>query len=49
MIPGVKISYAMAYVDRAYAEIGQQLEVDVRGRRLKAEVVKMPFYSRAKG
>ena len=48
MIPGAKVSCAMAYVDRACAETGARVEVDVRGRRVAAEIVPLPFYSRAK-
>ena len=48
MIPGNRVSCAMAYVDRAFAQNGTRVEVDVRGRRLAAEVVPLPFYSRAK-
>ena len=36
----------MALVDIAYKEPGTQVEVDVRGRRVGAEVVKLPFYKR---
>ena len=38
----------MAYVDRAHGAVGTQLEVDVRGRRVAAKVVPLPFYSRKK-
>ncbi|MBO0749455.1 MAG: glycine cleavage system aminomethyltransferase GcvT [Porphyrobacter sp.] len=34
---------AMAYVDTAYASDGTQLETEVRGKRLPARVVPMPF------
>src|SRR5690606_20361565 len=34
---------AMAYVDGAHAADGTQLEIDVRGNRLPARVVPMPF------
>lgn len=37
---------AMAIVDIAYKEVGTQVEVEVRGRRVAAEVVKLPFYKR---
>ena len=37
---------AMAIVSSVYSEIGTQLEVDVRGRRITAEVVALPFYKR---
>ena len=34
---------AMAYVDRAHADEGTELEVEVRNKRLPARVAKMPF------
>ncbi|MBQ4253769.1 MAG: glycine cleavage system aminomethyltransferase GcvT [Erysipelotrichaceae bacterium] len=37
---------AMALIDKKYAEIGTRVSVDVRGRRLTAEVVALPFYKR---
>ncbi|KQX61817.1 glycine cleavage system aminomethyltransferase GcvT [Angustibacter sp. Root456] len=39
---------AMAYVDHGLAEVGTRLDVDVRGTRLNAEVVPLPFYRRAR-
>jgi len=41
--PLTKIGIAMGYVETAFATPGTQICVDVRGRLLKAEVVKMPF------
>ncbi|MDO4453202.1 MAG: glycine cleavage system aminomethyltransferase GcvT [Eubacteriales bacterium] len=35
---------AMALVEKEYAEIGTKLQAEVRGRRVDAEVVKLPFY-----
>lgn len=46
--PLLKTSIAMALIDKKYAELGNILEVDVRGRRLKAKIVEMPFYKRNK-
>lgn len=46
--PLFKTSIAMALIDKKYSDIGTLVEVDVRGRRLKAEVVPMPFYKREK-
>lgn len=40
-------AYAMALLDIDYTEAGTQVEVEVRGRRIAAEVVKLPFYKRA--
>ena len=39
---------AMALVEKEYARPGQQLEAEVRGRRVAAEVVPLPFYKREK-
>ena len=41
--PTLQRPIAMAYVDRAHAEIGASLEIDVRGKRLPATVTAMPF------
>ena len=45
---GVGVSCAMAYLDRAAAAVGTAVEVDVRGRRVAAEVVPLPFYKKSK-
>jgi aminomethyltransferase len=39
---------AMALVDVAHSALETQVEVDVRGRRIAAEVVALPFYKRTK-
>ena len=44
--PYVGYPAAMAIIDREWAEPGKHVEVDVRGRRVEAEVVKMPFYKK---
>ena len=46
--PFLKKAIGMAYVPSDRATLGTEFEVDVRGRRAKAEVVAMPFYKRAK-
>jgi aminomethyltransferase len=38
----------MAYVPPALSEPGTKLAVDVRGKPYPVEVVKLPFYKRAK-
>ena len=48
MCPFVGKALAMAYIDRSHAEEGTELEVDVRGRRVAAKIVPLPFYSRNK-
>lgn len=37
---------AMALVDVGVSSIGTELEVDVRGRRIAAEIVELPFYKK---
>ena len=39
---------AMAYVDTAHSEPGTELVVDVRGTRVPATVVSLPFYARTR-
>ncbi len=39
---------AMGIIDAAYSEAGTVLEVEVRGRRIAAEVTALPFYKREK-
>ena len=46
--PYLKKAIGMAYVPVDHAASGAQFEVDCRGRRLRAAVVPMPFYKRAK-
>jgi len=36
----------MAYVDRAASAPGTTLDIDVRGSRVAASVVSLPFYKR---
>ena len=39
---------AMAYVPVAYAAVDTEVAVEIRGQKVKAKVVAMPFYKRAK-
>jgi len=39
---------AMAILPIEYSTIGTEVEIDVRGRRIRAEVVPLPFYKREK-
>jgi len=41
--PTLGAGIGMAYLPIALAKVGQQLDIDVRGRRFAAEVVKKPF------
>jgi aminomethyltransferase len=44
--PFLKKAIGMAYVPAGAAEPGAPIEVDVRGRRLQARIVPLPFYKR---
>jgi aminomethyltransferase len=46
--PFLKKSIGMAYLPAASTAAGTEFEIDIRGRRVKAQVVPMPFYKRAK-
>ncbi len=45
--PTLQKPIAMAYIDPAYRALGTAVEVDIRGKRHAATVVKLPFYSRS--
>ena len=45
--PYLKHAIGMALVGADHSALGTQVEVDVRGRRVPAEVVAMPFYKRS--
>jgi aminomethyltransferase len=46
MAPFLEKAIAMAYVAKEHSANGTLLEVDVRGKRIQAEVIKGPFYQR---
>jgi len=46
--PFLKKNIGMAYVPVETANVGQGLEIDVRGKLVGAEIVPMPFYKRAR-
>ena len=46
--PYLKKAIGMAYLPTPAATPGTEFEIDVRGRRVKAQVVPMPFYKRPK-
>jgi aminomethyltransferase len=45
--PSLKAGIGLAFLPTAIARIGEELEIDVRGRRLPARVEKKPFYQPA--
>ena len=48
LCPWLDKSLAMGYVTPAVASVGSALDVDVRGTKLSATVVPLPFYRRMK-
>ena len=46
--PYLKKNIGMAYVPAGHASTGQQIQVDVRGRMVGAQVAPVPFYKREK-
>jgi|694.fasta_scaffold88587_2 aminomethyltransferase len=45
--PTLERSIAMAYIAPAHASPGTKVEIDIRGKTTSAEVVALPFYTRA--
>lgn len=46
--PTLDMSIGMGYVLSGYAGLGTRFDIDIRGRRVEAQVTKLPFYSRRK-
>ena len=46
--PYLGYAIAMAILDIDYTELGTKVEVEVRGKRIEAEVVALPFYKKEK-
>jgi aminomethyltransferase len=46
MSPTLKVPIGMGYVRSEYSDIGSAFDVDIRGKHIKAEVAKLPFYKR---
>jgi aminomethyltransferase len=46
--PFLKKNIGLAYLPSERTEIGTRFEIDIRGRRVAAEVVRTPFYKRRK-
>lgn len=46
--PFLKKNIGFAYLPVEFANVGQQIQVDIRGRLVGAEIVKTPFYKRAR-
>lgn len=46
--PFLKKAIGLAFVPTKFANIGQEIKIDVRGKHLTAEIVPTPFYKREK-
>jgi aminomethyltransferase len=46
--PTLKKNIGLALIKTDYSKLGQEVEVEIRGKRLKAKVVPTPFYKRTK-
>ena len=46
--PTVGKNIALGYVDAAHAVADSTIQVDIRGKRLTARIVPLPFYKRQK-
>jgi glycine cleavage system T protein (aminomethyltransferase) len=46
--PFLKKNIGFAYVPIEFSSVGQEVKIDVRGRLVSAQVVKVPFYKRAR-
>ena len=44
--PLLKVGIAMGYVSPEYSRVGERVEISIRGRLAKAEIVKFPFYDK---
>ena len=47
MSPTLKKPVGMGYVERAYMKVDTEIFIEVRGKLLKAKVVKLPFYKKS--
>lgn len=46
--PYLKKNIGMAYVPPEHATVGREIQIDVRGRKVAAQIVPVPFYKREK-
>lgn len=47
-VPFLKKSIGMAYVPPQHAELGREMEIEIRGKLARARQVPLPFYQRSK-
>ena len=46
--PTVHKNIGMGYVHATHANVGEAVQIDIRGRRTAAQIVALPFYKRKK-
>lgn len=46
MAPTLKLPVGLALIERAFGEIGKELQVEIRGKLIPAKIVRTPFYKR---
>jgi aminomethyltransferase len=46
--PFLKKNIGLAFVPSEFANVGQEIKIDVRGKHLTAQIVPLPFYKRSK-
>lgn len=44
--PAIDQTIGLGYIDLPYNEIGATIDIDIRGKRIPAEVVELPFYKK---
>ena len=47
--PSLNIGIGMGYVAAEHAQAGTEIEIEIRGRRFPAVVVRKPIYKRSQG
>jgi len=46
--PFLKKNIGMAYISPSQAELGREIQIEIRGRLAGARIVSLPFYRRPK-
>ena len=46
--PFIGMPVAMALIEKEYGQVGNTVEIEIRGRKVSAEIVPLPFYKRPK-
>lgn len=46
--PSLKKNIGLALISKEHAELGSEVEIEIRNKRLKAKIVETPFYKRSK-